>query len=118
MYFIHKKIIKKKTNYVAVKFSKPREISINKNNYSVKRLNIYDAILKDEVAAGLGAFKTEIKLPLILISKSCSNEPLGFINCALTPAGEDVIISSLISGINFCRSFRNIDLKIDISNYL
>ena len=66
--------------------------------------------------AGLGAFKTEIKLPLILISKSCSNEPFGFINCALTPAGEDLIISSLISGINFCRSFRNIDLKIDLNN--
>ena len=68
---------------------------------------IYSEILKDDVAAGLGAFKTDIKLPLTLISKSCSNPPLIFINCALIPAEPEKIIFDLISGMIFFKLLTN-----------
>ena len=66
----------------------------------MRAFTIYSEILREEVAAGLGAFNIEIKLPFFLISKSCSKVPSDFISWALMPEGPRSIIFDLISGIN------------------
>ena len=71
-------------------------------------------MLRDEVAAGLGAFSTDTIFPLILISKSCSKIPSLFINCALIPAGPLWTILEVISGIIFCKLFTKINFERDL----
>ena len=62
---------------------------------------ICDAIAKDAVAPGLGALRTCICLPVLIILKSICSFPSREIACARTPDGQVSNMEASTSGIIF-----------------